>query len=112
MNTRLTRDERKAQQCIADEACPPEADKIEQADTLAAREPPQQRQASGVDQCPVHRQPWLSVMPWSRRRSQDEDGRDNGLRSHGTSGAREQHQCRAAPRQRSRLPPPEEGLVG
>src|SRR5215211_6954200 len=35
-------------------------------------------------------------MPWSRRRSQGEDGRDNGLRSHGKSCSRKQHQCRAA----------------
>src|SRR5215211_1170447 len=106
------RDERKAHQRIADESCPLEADKIEQADALAAREPPQQRQASGVDQCPVHRQPGLSVMPRSRRRSQeDEDGRDNGLRSHPKRCARKQHQCRAAPLQRSRLPPSKQGLV-
>src|ERR1041384_3875752 len=52
---------------------------------LAAREPPQQRRAAGVDERPIHWQPWLSVMPWSRRRSQGEDGSDNGLRSHGTS---------------------------
>src|SRR5919202_4123960 len=51
-------------------------------------------------------------MPRSRRRSQGEDGRDNGLRSHGKSCSRKQHQCRAAPRKRSRLPPPKEGLVG
>ena len=106
------RDEREAEQRIADETRPLEADKIEQADALAAREPPKQRQASGVDQCPVHRQPWLSVMPWSRRCSQGEDGCDNGLRSDGTSCARKQHQCRAAPRQHCCLPPPKEGLVG
>ena len=97
------RDEREAEQRIADEARALEADKIEQADALAAREPPQQRQASGVDQCPVHRQPRFSVMPWSRRRSQGEDGRGKCLRSNSTSRARKQHQCRAAPRQRPRV---------
>jgi len=50
-------------------------------------------------------------MPWSWRRLQGEDGRDNGLRSHSTSGAREEYQGWAAPCQRCCLPPPE-GLVG
>src|SRR6185437_11480137 len=62
------------------ETCPIEADEIEQADTLAAREPPEQRQASGVDQCSVHRQPRLGVVPRSRRGSQNENGGDHGLR--------------------------------
>ena len=97
---------------VADEPGPFEADKIEQADALAAREPPQQRQAAGVDQCPVHRQPWLGVMPWSRRRPQGEDGRNKRLRSNSTSRARKQHQRRPAPCQRCRLPAPKEGLVG
>jgi hypothetical protein len=91
------RDEREAEQRIADETRPLEADKIEQADALAAREPPQQRQASGGRSMSRT----LAAMPQrharSRRRSQSEDGRDKGLRSNGTSCARKQHQCRAAP---------------
>ena len=50
-------DERQAQQHIAAEAFPLEADEIEQADPLAASEPPQERQAAGVDRRRVHRQP-------------------------------------------------------
>ena len=34
-----------------------------------------------------------------------EDGRDNGLRPDGTGRACKQHQNRAAPRQRRRVPP-------
>jgi hypothetical protein len=52
------RDEPEAEQHIADETRPLEADEIEQADTLVTREPPHQREAAGVDQGPVHRQPW------------------------------------------------------
>ena len=55
MNTRLTGDQCEAEQRIAAEAGPLEADKIEQADALATSEPQQQRQASGIDQCPVYR---------------------------------------------------------
>ena len=86
-----------ASQYVADETRPLEADEVEQADALVAREAPQQRQASGVDQCAIHRQPCLSGMPWSRRRLQSVCGRDNGLRSNSTSCAGKQHQCRAAP---------------
>ncbi len=51
-------------------------------------------------------------MPWRRGRAQGKAGRDKGLRSHSTSCARKQHQCRAAPRQHSCLQPLKEGLVG
>jgi hypothetical protein len=106
------RDARDAEKCIADKTRALEPDKLEQTDAFAAREPPQQRQASGVEDCPLHGQPGLSVMPWSWRRSQGDDGRDNGVRSPSTRGARKQHQCWAAPCQRGRLPAPKEGLVG
>jgi hypothetical protein len=49
------RDERETEQRIADEMRSLEADKIEKADPFAARESPQQRQTSGVDQCPIDR---------------------------------------------------------
>ena len=88
------------------------SESVIQADALAASEPQQQRQASGIDQCPVYRQPWLGVMPWSGRPSQGEDSSNDCLRYHSKSCAREQHQCRAAPCQRRRFPPPKESLVG
>ena len=75
-------------------------------------EAPEQRQASGVDQCPIHRKPRLGVTPWSRRRSQEEDCCDDSLCSHRASCAREQHQCRAAPRQRCRFSTSQQGGVG
>jgi len=93
------------------ETCPIEADEIEQADTLAAREPPEQRQASGVDQRPVHWQPRLSVVPRSRRGSQNENGGDHGLRYHGKPGSRKQRDGRAAPRQSAGLPPLRQGVL-
>ncbi len=48
----------------------------------------------------------------ARQHPQDEDGCDNGLRSHGAPGARKQHQCRAVPRQQSGLPSLRKRVVG
>jgi hypothetical protein len=78
--------------------------------TLATCEPPQQRQASGVDQGPVYRQPGLSVMPGSRRRSQGEDGRNQRRCSNSKSRASKQHQRRPAPCQRYLASPHEGGV--
>ena len=82
---------------VAEETRSLESDKIERADALTARESPKQRQASGVDQSPIHRQPGLSVMPGSWRRLQGKDGRDQGLPSYSASCTGKQHQCRTAP---------------
>ena len=48
-------------------------------------------------------------MPWSRRRSQGEDGCDNGLGSNRKSCSGKEHQSWAAPGKRSRLQPPKDG---
>lgn len=45
-----------------------------------------------VDQCPVRRQPRLGVTPRRWRFLQGENGGDDGLREHGASRTRKQHQ--------------------
>ena len=56
------RNEREAEQHVADGTRPIEADEIEQPNAFAAREAPQQQQASRVDQGPVNREPRLGVV--------------------------------------------------
>jgi len=51
-------------------------------------------------------------MPRRGRRAQREDGRDETLRKNGKGCSSEQHQCRTAPVQRRRVPPPNERLGG
>lgn len=92
-------------------SCPVEFDEVEQADSFAAREAPQQRKAPAIDQRSIYRQPRFAVVPRRRRRAQHEGDRGDGLRCHGKRCTREQHHDRPAPCQRSGLPPLEQGLA-